>query len=41
MLTQNGTNNETIGISKPYGSADGTNLYGMGLIDVFETAKAE
>jgi len=40
MLTQNGTTNETIGIGKPFGSEEGTDLYPMGFIDVFNTDAA-
>lgn len=40
LLKQNGTTNETVGITKPFGSADGTDLYGMALIDVFDTDNA-
>lgn len=40
LLTQNGTTNETVGISKPYGSTSDADLYGMGLIDVFNTDTA-
>lgn len=40
LLQQNGTANETVGIGKPFGSEDGTDLYGMALIDVFDTDAA-
>lgn len=40
LLTQNGTTNQTVGIGKPFGSEDGTDLYAMGLIDVYDTDAA-
>lgn len=40
LLTQNGTTNETVGIGKPFGSEEGTDLYAMALIDVFNTDAA-
>jgi hypothetical protein len=29
--------NDTVGIGKPFASADGTDLYAMALIDVYDT----
>jgi hypothetical protein len=40
LLKQNGTTNETVAIGKPFGSDDGTDLYGMALIDVYDTDNA-